>query len=63
MAVEGGSPSAQQDLRAGDLVTSANGASVSGFADLGRALQASSGVNLTVQRGDETVEIVVIAAD
>ena len=63
VAVEGGSPSAQQDLRAGDLVTGANGASVAGFADLGRALEASSGVNLTVRRGDETVEIVVIGAD
>lgn len=63
VAVEGGSPAAQQDLRAGDLVTAANGMSVSGFAELGRALSASAGATLTVQRGDESVEIVLAAAD
>ena len=62
-AVEGGSPAAQQDLRAGDLVTAANGMSVSGFSELGRALGSSSGATLTVQRGDESVEIVIPAAD
>ena len=63
VAVEGGSPAAQQDLRAGDLVTAANGLSVSGFSELGRALSAASGATLTVQRGDESVEIVLAAAD
>ena len=63
VAVEGGSPAAQQDLRAGDLVTAANGMSVSGFSELGRALSASPAATLTVQRGEETVEIVLAAAD
>ncbi len=62
-AVEGGSPAAQQDLRAGDLVTVANGMSVSGFAELGRALSATAGAILTVQRGEESVEIVLAPAD
>jgi serine protease DegQ len=63
VAVEGGSTAAQQDLRAGDLITAANGMSVSGFADLGRALAAGPGASLTVQRGDETVEIVLVATE
>ncbi len=62
-AVEGGSAGAQQDLRAGDLVTAANGMSVSGFSELGRALGAGGGATLTVQRGGEEVEIVIPAAD
>ncbi len=61
VAVEGGSPAAQQDLRAGDLVTAANGASVSGFSSLGQALTPGSGAALTVLRGEETVEIVLAA--
>ena len=63
VAVEGGSSAAQQDLRAGDLITAANGTSVSGFADLGRALASTPGAALTVRRGEETVEIVLAAAD
>ncbi len=63
VAVEGGSRAAQQDLRAGDLVTAANGASVSGFAELGRALSVGGAAALTVQRDGETVEIVIPAAD
>ncbi|WGM32494.1 trypsin-like peptidase domain-containing protein [Brevundimonas sp. NIBR11] len=63
VAVEGGSPAAQQDLRAGDLVTAANGQSVSSFAELGRALGSGTGATLTVQRGDESVEIVIPGAD
>ncbi|WP_309628384.1 trypsin-like peptidase domain-containing protein [Brevundimonas sp.] len=63
VAVEGGSTAAQQDLRAGDLVTAANGLSVSGFPELARALSATAGATLTVQRGDESVEIVLAAAD
>lgn len=63
VAVEGGSPAAQRDLRAGDLITAANGMPVSGFADLARALASGPGVALTVQRGDDTVEIVLIAAE
>ena len=62
-AVEGGSAAAQQDLRAGDLVTAANGMSVSGFSELGRALGTGGGATLTVQRGGEEVEIVIPAAD
>lgn len=63
VAVEGGSAAAQQDLRAGDLVIVANGMSVSSFAELARALSSSAGATLTVQRGDESVEIVLAAAD
>ena len=63
VAVEGGSRAAQQDLRAGDLVTAVNGASVSGFADFGRALSAGGAATLTVQRAGESVEIVIPAAD
>ena len=62
-AVEGGSAAAQQDLRAGDLVTAANGMSVSGFSELGRALGTGGGATLTVQRSGEEVEIVIPAAD
>ena len=62
-AVEGGSPAAQQDLRAGDLVTAANGMSVSGFSELGRALGTRGGATLTVQRSGEEVEIVLASAD
>ena len=63
VAVEGGSAAAQQDLRAGDLVTAANGMSVSGFSELGRALSGAAGANLTVQRGDDSVEIVLASPD
>ncbi|WP_428151084.1 trypsin-like peptidase domain-containing protein [Brevundimonas sp.] len=63
VAVEGGSTAARQDLRAGDLVTAANGMSVSSFPELARALSATAGATLTVQRGDESVEIVLAAAD
>lgn len=63
VAVEGGSAAAQQDLRAGDLVTAANGMSVSGFSELGRALGAGGGATLTVLRSGEEVEIVIPAAD
>ena len=63
VAVEGGSTAAQQDLRAGDLITAANGMSVTGFAELARALSSTAGAALTVQRGDESVEIVLAAAD
>ena len=59
VAVEGGSAAAQQGLHAGDLVTAANGAAVSGFASLGQALSSGSGATLTVQRGEDTVEIVL----
>ena len=62
-AVEGGSAAAQQDLRAGDLVTAANGMSVSGFSELGRALSGAAGATLTVQRGDDSVEIVLASPD
>ena len=62
-AVEGGSSAAQQDLRAGDLVTAANGMSVSGFSELGRALGMRGGATLTVQRSGEEVEIVLASAD
>lgn len=63
VAVEGGSPSAQQGLRAGDLITAINGVRVAGFADLGRALTSGSGATLSVQRGEETLEIVLLAVD
>ncbi|OYX58128.1 MAG: trypsin [Brevundimonas subvibrioides] len=63
VAVEGGSAAAQQDLRAGDLVTAANGMSVSGFSELGRALGTGGGATLTVLRSGEEVEIVIPAAD
>lgn len=63
VAVEGGSPAAQQDLRAGDLVTAVSGVSVSGFADIGRAFGTGGGASLTVQRDGEDVEIVIPAAD
>jgi len=63
VAVEGGSAAAQQDLRAGDLITAVNGTAVSGFADLGRALGTGGGATLTVQRSGEAVEIVIPAAD
>ena len=63
VAVEGGSRAAQQDLRAGDLVTAVNGASVSGFADFGRALSGGGSVTLTIQRDGEPVELVIPAAD
>ena len=63
VAVEGGSPAAQQDLRAGDLVTAVNGTAVSGFADLGRGLGMGGGATLTVQRDGEAVEVVIPAAD
>ena len=63
VAVEGGSAAAQQDLRAGDLITAANGMSVTGFAELARALSAASGATLTVQRGDESIEIVLAPAN
>ncbi|WP_298158202.1 trypsin-like peptidase domain-containing protein [Brevundimonas sp.] len=63
VAVEGGSAAAQQDLRAGDLVIVANGMSVSSFSELARALSSSAGATLKVQRGDESIEIVLAAAD
>lgn len=63
VAVEGGSPSAQQGLRAGDLVTAANGAAVTGFASLGQGLTSGSGARLTVLRGEESVEVVIPATD
>ena len=45
------------------LVTVANGLSVSGFAELGHALSSTSGATLTVQRGEETIEIVLASPD
>jgi serine protease DegQ len=63
VAVEGGSAAAQQDLRAGDLVTAANGAAVSGFTSLGQALNGGGGATLTVLRGEETVEVVLAAPE
>ena len=63
VAVEGGSPAAQQDLRAGDLITAVNGTSVAGFADLGRTFGTGGGATLTVQRDGEEIEVVIPAAD
>ncbi len=65
VAVEGGSPAAQQDLRAGDLVTGANGMAVLSFSELGRALGSGDGATFTVQRGgeDESIEIVIPGAN
>ncbi|QTN20145.1 trypsin-like peptidase domain-containing protein [Brevundimonas sp. AJA228-03] len=55
VAVEGGSPAAQQDLRAGDVITAVAGESVASLADLAAAL-GNSGA-LTVRRDGEVVEL------
>ena len=55
VAVEGGSPAAQQDLRAGDVITAVAGETVTSLADLAAAL-ADSGA-LTVRRDGEVVEL------
>jgi serine protease DegQ len=58
-AVEGGSPAAAAGLRAGDLIRSVDGASVSGLTALGRALGRAGERRLSVERNDETVRVVL----
>jgi S1-C subfamily serine protease len=55
VAVEGGSAAAQQDLRAGDVITAVAGEPVSGLADLASRLADSRA--LTVRRDNEVVEL------
>ena len=56
-AVEGGSSSANADLRAGDVVQSVNGRRVSALSSLGQALTGEGSRRLAVQRDGETVTI------
>ena len=57
-SVEGGSDAAQNDLRAGDVVTRVGGFGVIGLHSLAQALEDDEGTTtLTVRRGEETLEI------
>lgn len=58
-AVEGGTSAAQADLRAGDIVTAVNGATVTDLATLARTLEADSTRPpvLTVRRGEEELKL------
>ena len=61
-SVEGGSPAAQADLRAGDVPSAVNGSAVADLAGLAAALSVEGEARLSVRRGSETVEIVLGAA-
>lgn len=58
-SVEGGTPAAQADLRAGDIVTAVNGTAVTTLSALARALGVEDGSRpvLTIMRGEETLEL------
>jgi serine protease DegQ len=59
-SVEGGSPAAAAGLQAGDLVRSVDGASVSDLGGLASAMDGDAARTLSVTRGGETVEIVLL---
>ena len=58
-SVEGGSAAAAAGLQAGDLVRMIDGAAVSDLGGLAVALDGDAGRTLSVERGGETVEIVL----
>ncbi len=61
-SVEGGSPAAQSDLRAGDVVTAVNGAATADLSALASALSGEGGRTLTVKRGEEAVTVTLKAS-
>jgi S1-C subfamily serine protease len=58
-AVEGGSPAAAAGLQAGDVIREVNGAALSSLSALGAALDGEGERTLAVDRGGETVSIVL----
>lgn len=58
-SVEGGTPSAQADLRAGDIVTAVNGLAVADLSSIARALEGEGGNQpvLTIMRGEEELKL------
>jgi serine protease DegQ len=59
MSVEGGSPAAAAGLEAGDMIRSVGGRAVADLTELAAALAGEGGGALSVERGAETVEIVL----
>lgn len=57
VSVEGGSPAAAAELRAGDMVRAVDGRPVASLSELAAALEAGTAVSLSVARGAETLDI------